>query len=125
MMSYSRLKFIRQFGWHYVGNCYSKTKRDLNQVKGAITAAEMHVSSPSSSSSAPSPPLQSSSSLYIKHEDTANVRVLQLDLNLSERFKDLQALDTNIKARKMQNKVNVYQLVSGYNKVVSSNSRMV
>ena len=103
MISYSRLKFNRTLGWQCVRNYCSKTKTDASPVQRAKATAKTHLSSSSSSST---------SSLYIKHEDLANVKVLELDLELSERFKDLQALDVNIKARKMQKKVNVYQLVS-------------
>ena len=92
MTSYSKLRLIRRLSCHYVRKYCTKAQLDSNPIPSA---------------KAP----WSTSSLYIKRDDLANVQVIQVDLNLTKRLEDLQSLDANIKARGLQDKFNVRQLV--------------
>ena len=91
MTSYSKLRLIRRLSCHYVQKYCTKAQPDSNPI--------------------PSAKAPWSTSLYIKRDDMANIQVIQVDLNLTKRLEDLQSLDANIKARGLQAKFNVHQLV--------------
>ncbi len=56
----------------------------------------------------------SSSSLYIRRDDMANVQTLEVDLDLQEIYSNVEELEANIQARKMQTQIDVQKLVGSY-----------
>ena len=89
MISYSRLLAIRRLCCQYARKLCVRTRADGKKVENAT----------------------SPSSLYIKHDDLRNVRVIQLNLNLSKRLADVQSIEANLMARGMKDEINIRQLV--------------
>lgn len=56
--------------------------------------------------------LKSTSALFIRSDDFNNVSIVEVDLNLSLRLKDVKKLEANLKARKMDRDIKIYELVS-------------
>ncbi len=57
----------------------------------------------------------SSSSLYIRRDDLANVKTVEVDLDLEEMYKgNAQELEANVKARNMQTQIDVQKLVNTF-----------